>query len=223
MSNTNQAVPKLDSPLTQQTSGTDAEGRSVFIPGAIISIPWYRFFISLWTRTGGGTGAAGVSTGSMFVWPGELTNIPNGALLCNGQAVSRSQFSDLFGIIGVTYGAGDGFTTFNLPNVQDKVVIGASGTKPVGSSGGNNSIVLQESQLPEITPVVDDPGHAHGQQIFNNNVAGAAGSQGSSVANNTSVGTTDTATTGITIEPFGSGDPIDITPAYLALPWLIQT
>lgn len=42
-------------------------------------------------------------------------------LLCDGSAVSRTIYSDLFAIIGTTYGEGDGSTTFNLPNVVDKV------------------------------------------------------------------------------------------------------
>lgn len=42
---------------------------------------------------------------------------PTGFLLCNGAAVSRGTYADLFALVGVTYGAGDGSTTFNLPNI----------------------------------------------------------------------------------------------------------
>lgn len=41
---------------------------------------------------------------------------PNGSFECNGQALSRTDASDLYAVIGTTYGAGDGVTTFNLPN-----------------------------------------------------------------------------------------------------------
>lgn len=46
---------------------------------------------------------------------------PQGYLLCNGAAVSRTTYSALFGQIGVTFGAGDGSTTFNLPNISGPV------------------------------------------------------------------------------------------------------
>jgi microcystin-dependent protein len=58
-----------------------------------------------------------------------------GYLLCNGTAVSRATYSDLFGVVGTAYGAGDGSTTFNLPNIQGKFPLGAQ-SATAGSSGG---------------------------------------------------------------------------------------
>lgn len=52
-----------------------------------------------------------------IVWSGAATR--NGALLANGQAVSRTTYAALFAAIGTTYGVGDGSTTFNVPNVAD--------------------------------------------------------------------------------------------------------
>ena len=52
--------------------------------------------------------------------------IPSGYLLCDGSAVSRTMYPDLFAAIGETYGAGDGSTTFALPNLIDRVVQGAA-------------------------------------------------------------------------------------------------
>lgn len=52
---------------------------------------------------------------------------PSGYVLCNGSAVSRSTYSDLFDKIGTTYGSGNGSTTFNLPNLTNKFIQG-SGT-----------------------------------------------------------------------------------------------
>ena len=54
---------------------------------------------------------------------------PDGYLLCNGAAVSRSTYADLFAIVSTTYGAGDGSTTFNVPDLQDNVPVVKSGTK----------------------------------------------------------------------------------------------
>ncbi len=61
--------------------------------------------------------------------------IPSGYLLCDGQAVSRTTYAELFNIIGITYGSGDGSTTFNVPNLKDKFIEGA-GTNALGTEMG---------------------------------------------------------------------------------------
>ena len=61
------------------------------------------------------------------------TSVPTGYLLCNGAAVSRTDYANLFAAIGTLYGAGDGSTTFNLPDARDRVLQGASGKHSTGS------------------------------------------------------------------------------------------
>ena len=61
---------------------------------------------------------------SGMVMPYAGTSAPTGFLLCGGQAVSRTTYSDLFSVIGTTYGVGDGSSTFNLPDLQGRVVAG---------------------------------------------------------------------------------------------------
>ena len=61
------------------------------------------------------------------------TSVPTGCLLCNGAAVSRTNYANLFAAIGTRYGAGNGSTTFNLPDARDRVLQGASGTHSAGS------------------------------------------------------------------------------------------
>lgn len=77
-------------------------------------------------------GGGGVSVG--FITPFAGTGTPDGWLECDGSAVSRSLYADLFSAIGTTWGAGNGTTTFNIPNLKDKVAQGASTTNPVGTS-----------------------------------------------------------------------------------------
>ena len=60
-------------------------------------------------------------------------HVPTGYLLCNGAAISRTYYANLFAAIGTLYGAGNGSTTFNLPDARDRVLQGASGTHSVGS------------------------------------------------------------------------------------------
>ena len=55
---------------------------------------------------------------------------PNGWLTCNGSAVSRATYPDLFAVIGTTYGPGDGSTTFNLPDLRDRFALGATSNPP---------------------------------------------------------------------------------------------
>ncbi len=67
------------------------------------------------------------------------TSIPAGYLLCDGRAVSRTQYARLFNAIGTSYGEGDGLTSFNLPNLMDRFI------------QGKNEIVKDiEAKLPNI-------------------------------------------------------------------------
>lgn len=65
-----------------------------------------------------------------------------GSLLANGTAVSRQTYSRLFDAIGTTYGAGDGSSTFNLPDIQGRVPVGrgGSGFSTLGATGGSTSV-----------------------------------------------------------------------------------
>ena len=58
-------------------------------------------------------------------------NVPEGYLACDGQAISRITYSDLFAIIGTKYGNGDEITTFNVPDLRECVMVG-TGTRATG-------------------------------------------------------------------------------------------
>lgn len=91
-------------------------------------------------------GSTSTVTGKIVVWTSN--SISSGYLLCNGQAVSRTTYANLYKIIGTTYGSGDGSTTFNLPNMQDRVVIGSSASNALGSTGGKSTAALTVANLP---------------------------------------------------------------------------
>jgi microcystin-dependent protein len=84
--------------------------------------------------------ADGVPLGTILPYSNN-SSLPSGYLECDGAAVSRTMFPDLFAAIGTTYGAGDGSTTFNLPNLSD-------GKFPEGSSTAG---VVKQAGLPNIT------------------------------------------------------------------------
>lgn len=88
---------------------------------------------------------------------------PENFLVCDGSAVSRSLYSDLFSVIGTTYGIGDGSTTFNLPNLSGNVALGASSSHVIGTAGGQVSVSLAGSEIPSHSHVI--PSHTHQNTI----------------------------------------------------------
>ena len=84
-------------------------------------------------------GAFTVATGMILPWSAPLADKPTGYLGCDGSAVSRSTYSALFALIGTTHGSGDGSSTFNVPNFQNRMAIGKSGTYALGTTGGSTT------------------------------------------------------------------------------------
>lgn len=74
-----------------------------------------------------------------IIWSAAAT-VPNGYLLCNGVAIGRAAYPDLFEAIGTMYGEGDGSTTFNLPNLIGKFL-----------EGSQTAGTIHEAGLPNIT------------------------------------------------------------------------
>lgn len=64
---------------------------------------------------------------------------PTGWLICDGSAVSRTEYADLFKVIGTSYGTGDGSTTFNLPNKKGRVSAGYDSSTPAYNSIGKHT------------------------------------------------------------------------------------
>lgn len=93
---------------------------------------------------------------------GEITYIaydvlPAGWLDCDGSQVSRTTYAALFALIGTTWGPGDGMTSFNLPDLRDRCLVGKSpgglaGSRPtaqsVGNSGGEEQHQLAKTEMP---------------------------------------------------------------------------
>lgn len=105
------------------------------------------------------------------------------------QAISRTTYSSLFALIGTTYGAGDGSTTFNLPDLRGRVVASpdnmggfdagrlsdanssiASGRNTLGGVGGSVTHAVSQNEMPSHYHDINwsDPGHTHGGNYSNN-------------------------------------------------------
>jgi microcystin-dependent protein len=102
--------------------------------------------------------------------------IPSGWLLCDGSEVSRTTFINLFGVIGETFGAGDTTTTFNLPDLRGRDVLGADN---MGGSSANRVTATQADNLGQgsgaethTLTIPEMPAHTHDDDIGLNGGAG---------------------------------------------------
>ena len=105
---------------------------------------------------------------------------PGGWLLCDGTAISRITYLNLYNIIGTNFGSGDGINTFNLPDLRSKFLYGSSSTNTIGVSGGNSNVTLTSDNLPSHTHTaslsgtttsssttgITDSGHSHGGTFY---------------------------------------------------------
>lgn len=86
----------------------------------------------------------GMPIGAVIQYAGSTA--PTNWLICDGSAISRITYAELFSVIGTTYGAGDGSTTFNLPNLKGRVPVGVNSSdtdfNSLGKTGGEKEVQL---------------------------------------------------------------------------------
>lgn len=221
----------------------DANGRF----GNIFLVPSTAYKVQLWSAptvddptgaqiwsadpvgpaAGGTPGNAVGIVGEIRAFAGPEASVPATWYPCHGQAVSRTTYAGLFAVIGTLWGAGDGTTTFNLPDLRgrgifgkddmggvaaNRITSGGSGIPgaTIGGTGGDQETQLHNHSLtdPSHTHTLTDPGHSH-LQTFNPNAfgntdgPGAAGT-GTGGPVNSAISTLS-ATTGITIASATTG------------------
>lgn len=109
--------------------------------------------------------AAAVPIGTLLDFGGPTA--PSGYYLCDGSAKSRTTDAALFAVIGTAWGAGDGVTTFNVPDFRRASSIGSGGTgtgvvgSATGAAGGAETHVMTVAELVQHSHGITDPGHAH--------------------------------------------------------------
>lgn len=101
-----------------------------------------------------------VPIGGITMYAGATA--PSNYMICDGTAISRTDYTRLFDVIGTTYGAGDGSTTFNLPNLKGRVPVGYDSSQSefnsIGKTGGSKTHTLTQAQMPGSVPSVRQVG-----------------------------------------------------------------
>lgn len=174
----------------------------------------YYYDGNTFSSYGGGSGGTGGETlpiGSIMLYSGNT--LPVNWLLCNGQAVSRAKYSDLFDKIGTTYGSGDGSTTFNVPNLKGRVAVGKDENDTdfdtLGETGGEKTHTLSVNEMPS---------HSHNLIYVksNNTPLDNAGVSGFNAANS-GIGTKENA-----VENTGGGQAHNNLQPYIVQNYIIK-
>lgn len=149
-----------------------------------------------------------VESGSATVEPGFL--------LCDGSAVSRTTYSALFTKIGTIWGAGDGSTTFNVPDLRGRATIGSGtgsgltartvGQQTIGEE--NHVLTVAELAAHNHTINISDPGHVHAPAVGPSYITTGGGSGVLSAGSDLPIATSATTVskvTGITATSTNNG------------------
>lgn len=159
---------------------------------------------------------------------------PTGWILCYGQAISRTTYSELFTAIGTTYGVGDGSTTFNLPDLRGRVVAGqddmggASADRLTNQTGGVDGDTLGDAGGAETHALTGGEGPVHGHAVRISTTIGASSNatggfmlDSAADANYSAYTGTPSSTAGEQIGGAGSGDAHNNVQPTLILNYII--
>lgn len=155
------ASPAIISFTNSQHDHEDAAGGGQLTLTAVSSSGYTSGQVAAANGSGGWTATSLVQLPAGIILPYGGAAAPTGWLLCDGQAVSRTTYATLFGVIGTLFGAGDGSTTFNVPDLRGRVPVGqddmggsaanritAAWADTVGQADGTESHTLVTGEMP---------------------------------------------------------------------------
>lgn len=153
----------------------------------------------------------GFSTGDIKAYAGVI--VPQGWLLADGTAVSRDEYRGLFSVIGTTYGGGDGSTTFNLPDLRDRILIGAGGMVALGERKGAQTAQIEREHLPEHSVDIETHDLTSLDQI----------APDATERRILSAKVTPVSDVAVEAVSHGGGAPLSILPPVAGINWIIKT
>ena len=152
-------------------------------------------------------------TGFIQMYAGSTA--PTGWLMCDGTAVSRTTYADLYAVIGTTYGSGDGSTTFNVPDLRGRVAVGYKSTDTdfdtLGETGGEKEHTLTTNEMP-----------SHSHDIIVDGYKFTASIKGNFSGANTVV-LADAGTAASSVAYTGGDQPHNILQPYIVTNYIIKT
>ena len=151
-----------------------------------------------------------VPPGAVIPYAGS--SAPDGWLLCDGSAVSRTTYANLYAAIGTAFGAGNGSTTFTLPDLRGRVAAMRGSGQSVGDTAGADSKTIARSNLPNEKLKVRN----NGEWLLDTAISGSGG--GFPV----SIGGSVTSREYVYTEALGSGAAFDVRQATLYLNYIIK-
>lgn len=181
--------------------------------------------------------SSGGDVGEIKMYAGSTA--PAGWLLCDGTAVSRATYAPLFALVGTTYGAGDGSTTFNLPNCKGRNLIGRDAAQTefdvIGETNGEKTHLLTTTEMPSHThtvsgtaasagahthqvPADNDAGYCAGCGVYSVHYGGGVGS----VPQNTTSNGAHTHSVSGTAAATGGGTAHNVLDPYLVVNYIIK-
>lgn len=146
-----------------------------------------------------------VPVGGIIQWPTDTA--PTGWLLCRGQQVSRLDYKSLFDLIGTTYGSGDGSTTFNVPNMQQRFPLGKAAAGTGSTLGGTGGAIDHTHSASGLTTAANSTGTG----TTGTGTTGT-GTTGTGTSGNTAPNTGGPSST-VTIQDSGAGVPVTVADA----------
>jgi len=167
---------------------------------------------------------ADVPVGTINMYAGATTDVPTGWLLCNGAAVSRTTYAQLFAVLDTEYGVGDGSGTFNLPDfvTSNKFPRAATNNSGRGTTGGSDSVTLSTAQMPSHSHTISPNPHGHTINLQGTNSSpGVSGLNTSPFSNVTSQSSHTPATASLTNSSTGSGNSHENKPPFIDVHFII--